>query len=189
MRWRAATGRSTCSSASSARSSRRPRRGGGTSTRTSASATASRRSRATTSRRCPSPSSRSPSGRSSPPRLRRASSVSARSRTLWAVNTATLRNIAIVLALAAAVYFVPGGGETAALIGALLSTAILASFVLLAARFYRERRMDIVGLGDRWRALFYGAIGAIVLAMAARPRLIVTGAGTLLWLAVVAGSA
>ena len=99
-----------------------------------------------------------------------------------------MRNIAIVLALAAVVYFVPGGGDAAALIGALLSTAILASFVMLAARFYRERRMDILGLPDRWRAILYGALGAIVLAMAARPRLIETGAGTILWLVVVAGS-
>jgi hypothetical protein len=104
------------------------------------------------------------------------------------MSTAALRNVAIILAIAAAVYFIPGGGDAAALIGALLSTAILASFVLLAARFYRERRMDIIGLGDRWRALFYGAIGAVVLAMAARPRLIETGAGTLVWLAVVAGA-
>jgi hypothetical protein len=100
-----------------------------------------------------------------------------------------MRNIAIVLALAALVYFVPGGGGAAALIGALLSTAILASFVMLAARFYRERRTDLVGLGDRWRALLYGAIGVIVLAMAARPRLIETGGGTLAWLVAVAGSA
>jgi hypothetical protein len=104
------------------------------------------------------------------------------------VSTAALRNIAIILVIAAAVAFVPGGGDTAALVGAVLSTAILASFVLLAARFYRERRMDIIGLGDRWRALFYGAIAAVVVAMAARPRLIETGAGTLLWLAVVAGA-
>jgi hypothetical protein len=100
-----------------------------------------------------------------------------------------MRNIAIILALAAIVYFVPGGGDAAALIGALLSTAILASFVMLAARFYRERRTDIVGLGDRWRALLYGAIGVIVLAMAARPRLVETGGGTLVWLVAVAASA
>ena len=99
-----------------------------------------------------------------------------------------VRNLAIVMVLAAAVYFVPGGGGAAALIGALLSTAILASFVMLAARFYRERRMDIIGLGDRWRAVLYGALGTIVLAMAARPKLIVSGGGTLLWLAAVAGS-
>ena len=105
------------------------------------------------------------------------------------MSTAALRNIAIILALAAIVYFVPGGGDAAALIGALLSTAILASFVMLAARFYRENRMDIVGLGTRWRAILYGALAVIVFAMAARPRLIETGGGTLLWLAAVAGSA
>jgi hypothetical protein len=99
-----------------------------------------------------------------------------------------MRNIAIILALAAVVYFVPGGGDGAALIGALFSTAILASFVMLAARFYRERRMEILGLADRWRAILYGALGVIVLAMAARPRLIETGGGTILWLVAVAGS-
>jgi hypothetical protein len=101
---------------------------------------------------------------------------------------AVLRNLGIILVLAAAVTFLPGGGDAAALVGGLLSTAILAALVLLAMRFYRERRMDIVGLGDRWRAIFYGAIGAVVLAMAARPQLVETGAGTLLWLAVVAGA-
>jgi hypothetical protein len=105
------------------------------------------------------------------------------------VSTTGLRNLAIILALAALVYFVPGGGDAAALIGALLSTAILASFVMLAARFYRENRMDVIGLGTRWRATLYGALGVIVLAMAARPRLIETGGGTILWLAAVAGAA
>jgi hypothetical protein len=105
------------------------------------------------------------------------------------VSTATLRNIGIVLVLAGIVYFVPGGGNAAAVIGALLSTAILAAFVMLAARFYRERRMDILGLPDRWRATLYGALGVIVLAMAARPRLIETGGGTIVWLVAVAGSA
>jgi hypothetical protein len=104
------------------------------------------------------------------------------------VSTATLRNIAIVLVLAAIVYLVPGGGDAAAIIGALLSTAILASFVMLAARFYRERRTDILDLPDKWRATLYAPLGVIVLAMAARPRLIETGGGTILWLVAVAGS-
>jgi hypothetical protein len=99
------------------------------------------------------------------------------------------RNVAIVLLLAAAVAFVPGGGTTAALIGAILSTLILVSFVLLAARFYRERRLDIEGLGDRWRALFYGALGVAVLDMAARPRLRETDGGTIVWIALLGGAA
>ena len=105
------------------------------------------------------------------------------------MSTTALRNIAIILVLGAAVAFIPGGGDAASLIGALFSTGILAAFVMLAVRFYREHRTDIVGLPDRWRAILYGALGVIVLAMAARPRLVETGGGLLLGLAAVAGSA
>jgi hypothetical protein len=101
---------------------------------------------------------------------------------------AAARNIAIVLVLAAAVNFLPGGGDAASLIGALLSTAILASFVMLGARFYRENRMEFVSLGDRWRLLLYGAIGLIVVAMAARPQLAETSGGILLWLLAIAAA-
>ena len=99
------------------------------------------------------------------------------------------RNVLIVCALAALVAFLPGGGTGAGVIGGVLSTLILVSFVLLAARFYREHGYDIDGLGDRWRATLYGAIALIVLAMAARIRLFETGAGTLAWIIAVAGSA
>jgi hypothetical protein len=105
------------------------------------------------------------------------------------VSPTTLRNVAIVLALGAVVYFIPGGGEAASLIGAIFSTAILAAFVMFAVRFYRERRMDIGLLDDRWRAVLYGSLGVIVLAMAARPRLVTTGGGTIVWLVAVAAAA
>jgi len=101
----------------------------------------------------------------------------------------TARNVLIILALAALVAFLPGGGTGAAVLGGVLSTLILVSFVLLGARFYRENRYDIDGLGDRWRATLYGALGVIVLAMAARSRLVTTGPGTLAWIVAVAGSA
>ena len=99
------------------------------------------------------------------------------------------RNVLIILALAALVAFLPGGGTGASVVGGVLSTLILVSFVLLGARFYREHRYDIDGLGDRWRATLYGALGVIVLAMAARGRLVATGPGTLAWIFAVAGSA
>jgi drug/metabolite transporter (DMT)-like permease len=99
------------------------------------------------------------------------------------------RNIAIILLLAAAVAFVPGGGTTAALIGAILSTLILVSLVILAARFYRERRLDLDSLGDRWRGLLYGAIGVVVLALAALPRLRDSSGGTLVVVALLGGAA
>ena len=98
------------------------------------------------------------------------------------------RNVAIVLALAALVAFLPGGGSGASVIGAVLSTLIIVSLVYILARFYRERRLDIEGLGDRWRGVLYGAIGTALLAMAARERLFDTGAGTLLWFVALGGA-
>ena len=99
------------------------------------------------------------------------------------------RNVAIVLLLAAAVAFIPGGGTTAGLVGAVLSTLILVSFVFFAYRFYREHRLEIDGLGDRWRGLLYGAIGAVVLALAALPRLKDSSGGTLVVVVVLGGAA
>jgi uncharacterized protein involved in cysteine biosynthesis len=101
----------------------------------------------------------------------------------------TARNIAIVLLLAAAVAFVPGGGTTARLVGAILSTLIMVSLVFFAYRFYREHRVELNGLGDRWRGLLYGAIAAVVLALAALPRLQDSSGGTLVVVAVVGGAA
>ena len=69
---------------------------------------------------------------------------------------AAARNVAIVLLLAAAVAFVPGGGTTSDVIGAVLSTLILVSIVVFAARFYREHRLDLESLGDRWRGTLTG---------------------------------
>jgi peptidoglycan/LPS O-acetylase OafA/YrhL len=99
------------------------------------------------------------------------------------------RNIVLVLGLAALVAFLPGGGTTANVIAGILSTLILASFVLLAARYYREHRIDLLSLDDRWRALLYGSIGAVVLDLAARQRLQQTTGGTLVWVAILGAAA
>jgi chromate transport protein ChrA len=99
------------------------------------------------------------------------------------------RNVGILLVLAAAVAFIPGGGTSAAVVGAVLSTLILVSLVVFAARLYRDHRLDLEMLGDRWRGLLYGAIAVIVLAMAARPRLREQGdGGTIVWIVLLAGA-
>jgi hypothetical protein len=101
----------------------------------------------------------------------------------------TARNVAIVLVLAAAVAFIPGGGTTAGLVGGILSTLIFVSLVFFAYRFYREHRLELDGLGDRWRGLLYGAIAAVVLALAALPRLRDTSGGTLVVVVVLGAAA
>ena len=103
--------------------------------------------------------------------------------------SSTVRNVAIILVLAAAVAFIPGGGQTAGLVGAILSTLIMVSLVFFAYRFYRDHRMELDGLGDRWRGLLYGAIGAVVLALAALPQLSDSSGGTLAVVAVLGGAA
>lgn len=105
------------------------------------------------------------------------------------MSLATLRNIVIVLVLAAAVAFVPGGGTTSDVIYGVLSTLILVSLVLFVARLYRERQYDLAGLGDRWRALLYGAVAVAVLDMAARPRLRESDGGTLVWVGILVAAA
>ena len=105
------------------------------------------------------------------------------------MSMSTARNVAIVLVLAAAVAFLPGGGTTAGLVGAILSTLIMVSLVFFAYRFYREHRLELDGLGDRWRGLLYSAIGAVVLALAALPRLSGSSGGTLVVIAVLGAAA
>ena len=93
----------------------------------------------------------------------------------------TARNIAIVVAIAAAVYFLPGGGHVASTFEAALWVAFGVGIGYLGLRLYREHRVAIYGLGDRYRALVYGAIALGVFEAAARSRMWETGSGELLW--------
>jgi multisubunit Na+/H+ antiporter MnhB subunit len=99
-----------------------------------------------------------------------------------------VRNILIILALAAVVKFAPGGGDTAALVNAILLTLLNVVLVYFGVRFYRERRLDIYALGDRGRALLYGGVAGIVLALAATRRWLDTPGGTAAWVLLLGGS-
>jgi len=101
---------------------------------------------------------------------------------LASVTASGLRTAAIVIAIAVAVWAIPSGDRSADAIGAALSALILAAFVGIGVRLYREGRGRIETLGDAHRVLLYGAIGLVVVAMAARPSMVDTGPGTLLWI-------
>lgn len=96
--------------------------------------------------------------------------------------------VAIIAAIAAVVAFVPQGGSTADFIGAIISISLMVLFVMFAVRLYQMFRNDIYGLGDRHRAMLYGALGAFVLAMAWRDQLFDTAPGSLLWVAMIGGA-
>lgn len=99
------------------------------------------------------------------------------------------RNVAIILVLAAAVSFLPGGGRAADVAGAVLSILFAAGLAWFFGRTYLERRTDIYTLGDRSRAILYVAIGVAAVTIVAASRLTATGAGTVVFVALLGGCA
>ena len=105
--------------------------------------------------------------------------------TLSGVNATALRNIGIVLVLALAVFALPGGGTGAAVVGALIGIAFSVAIWFLLMRMYREHRVTIFSLGDRYRAIFYASAATIVFAGVAASRWWDSGGLTVLWLLLV----
>jgi len=98
----------------------------------------------------------------------------------------TARNVAIIVAIAVAVYLLPGGGRAADTFEAVLWVAFGIGIAYLGLRLYREHRIALYGLGDRYRGLLYGALALGVLALIARQRMWESGAGEVLWFAALA---
>jgi hypothetical protein len=96
-------------------------------------------------------------------------------------RTKTARNIAILVAIAAAVYLLPGGGRAARTFEAALWVAFGTGIGYLGVRLYREHRISLHSLGDRHRGMLYGAVALAVFAWAARARMWETGLGELVW--------
>ncbi|MBA3808107.1 MAG: hypothetical protein H0X28_06915 [Solirubrobacterales bacterium] len=80
----------------------------------------------------------------------------------------TARNVAIILAIAAAVNFLPGGGRAAHTFEAALWVAFAGGAAYMALRLYREHRIALHSLGHHHRALLYGAVAAGAFAWMAR---------------------
>lgn len=98
-------------------------------------------------------------------------------------RNATLRNVVIVLAIAALVAFLPGGSQAAATAEAVLWAAFGVAFGWVGVRLYREHRIGLYSLGGQHRALLYGAVALGAFLLAARSRMWLTGGGELLWFA------
>ncbi len=100
----------------------------------------------------------------------------------------TLRNVAIVMALALVVAFVPGGGNAA---DALLTAITMAFLTAIAWTVYvlsRQNQLTLATLSDGRRAVLYGALGMIALLIAGSDELFATGLGTLAWLMLLGAS-
>lgn len=99
-----------------------------------------------------------------------------------------VRNVVIILAIAAAVYLIPGGGRGASVAGQAVWLIFLATLVWFAVISYRQHRVALYSLGDRRRGILYGALAVATLTLTATSRLWNTGAGSVAWLVLLAGA-
>jgi hypothetical protein len=99
----------------------------------------------------------------------------------------TARNIAIILALAAGIDFLPGGGAAAATVLSALMMIFLAAIAWLVYRVYREQQLTLATLTDARKAGLFGAVGGIALLIVAYDDFRSWTGGFLLWVALMAG--
>jgi hypothetical protein len=99
-----------------------------------------------------------------------------------------LRDVAIVMALALAVAFVPSGGHVAEAILTAITMGFLAALAWMLFVLSRQNQLTLATLSDGRRAILYGALGLIALLIAGSDELFASGGGTLLWLLLLGGS-
>jgi hypothetical protein len=94
-----------------------------------------------------------------------------------------LRNFAILILVAVAVWQLPGGGTAVGVVNNILGLLFAGGFVFFGYRLYMEHRSSLFILEDRVRALLYGSLVMIALALVATRRLWDEGGiGALVWL-------
>lgn len=98
------------------------------------------------------------------------------------------RNVAIVIALAAVVAIVPGGGRAASVIAQAVILTFFAGLGWFAVVLYRQHRTDLYTLGDRRRLILYVAAAVVTLTLTGTHRLWASPAGSVAWLVLMAAS-
>jgi hypothetical protein len=100
----------------------------------------------------------------------------------------TLRNVAIIMALALAVAFAPNGGNFAEAVLTAISMAFLAAITWMVFVLSRQNQLTLATLSDARRAILYAAVGMIALLIAGSDELFASGGGTLVWILLLGGS-
>jgi hypothetical protein len=105
------------------------------------------------------------------------------------MSLSTARNIGIILAIAALIVVVPGGGTGASVVVQVISLTFLACLGWVASIMYRQYRTELYSLGDGRRAVLDGAVGVATLPLTATSRLWSTSGGSVAWLLLLGASA
>jgi hypothetical protein len=101
----------------------------------------------------------------------------------------TVRNVAIIAALAAAIDFLPGGGDAAAAVLSALTMIFFAAIAWLVYRVYREQQLTLSTLSDARKAGLFGAVGGIALLLVGYNDFNSWTGGLVLWIALLAACA
>ena len=97
-----------------------------------------------------------------------------------------LRNFAILILIAVTVWQLPGGGTATVTVNNVLGLLFAGGIVFFGYRLYMEHRTSLFLLEDRVRALLYGSLGLLALALVGARRLWDEGGfGLLVWLALI----
>jgi hypothetical protein len=78
-----------------------------------------------------------------------------------------VRNISIIVAIAAVVDIVPGGGQAANTAIQAVSLLFIATIGWFASLMYRQHRVALYSLGDKRRAALYASAGVLLLVLSA----------------------
>ncbi len=103
--------------------------------------------------------------------------------------SSNLRNVLIVLVIAALIAVIPGGGSGAQVALQAVSLVFLATIGWFASIMYRQHRTELDSLGDRRRGVLYGSGAVAAVTLTATPRLWHTSAGSILWLVLIGAAA
>lgn len=91
----------------------------------------------------------------------------------------------VILAIAAAVVFIPGGHNTLEAFYAAVWSLFGVGVFFVCVMQYREHRTDLYALGDARRGLLYGTTAVLALTLAAKDRMWESGLGEFFWFAIV----
>jgi hypothetical protein len=94
-----------------------------------------------------------------------------------------LRNIAIIVMLAVAVWQVPGGDRAGTTVANVLSIIFIGAILFFGYRLYMENRQVIFGLEERQRGVLYAGAALIAITLVATRRMWEAGGlGAIVWL-------
>jgi hypothetical protein len=98
-----------------------------------------------------------------------------------------IRNVLIVIALALAVWLLPGGDTGSATVYNILTVVFTAGLLFFGYRLYMEHRATIFGLEDRDRGILYAGVALAAFAIIATSKLWDEGGlGALIWFGLLA---